>query len=381
MTPAIERLGIVGVGLIGGSLGLAARAAGLAREVVGLGRSQANLDVALERGIVDRAASDPAVLAGCDFVLLATPVGALAASARAIAAHLAQGAIVTDAGSVKARVVADCTAALGGRARFVGGHPIAGTEESGAGAADRDLFRGARCVLTPVAGTDPAALAAVRRLWEGVGMQVSCMPPEEHDRALALLSHVPHLLAFALALAAEPGGAAAGGEPATDVLELAGPSFRDATRVAASSPEMWRDILTANAEAVGLALSRLRQGLESLETAIRQGDSATLTALLARAREVRTRLAHPSAAPVRKSAATQDVVIVAPARGGLVGTIDSPGDKSIAHRALILAAVADGRSTIHGVGTGADNRATIEVLRALGVRVERRAGTVVVEGR
>ncbi|MFM7140856.1 MAG: prephenate dehydrogenase, partial [Alphaproteobacteria bacterium] len=182
--PVIERLGIAGVGLIGGSFALAARRAGLVREVVGFGRTRANLDVALERGIVDRAGTEPSTLSGADVVLLATPVRLLVPTAEAIAPHLPRGAILTDAGSVKAPVVR-AAASLPSAIRFVGAHPIAGTEDSGAAAADADLFRGARCVLTPVSTTDRDALARVRMLWEAVGMEVVEMSPEEHDAVLA----------------------------------------------------------------------------------------------------------------------------------------------------------------------------------------------------
>jgi 3-phosphoshikimate 1-carboxyvinyltransferase len=372
----IERLGIVGVGLIGGSFALAARAAGLAREVVGLGRGQANLDVALERGIVDRASTDPGILAGAEVVLLATPVGGLAPSARAIAASVADGAIVTDAGSVKTTIVSACSAALGSRARFVGGHPIAGTEESGAAAADAGLFRGARCVLTPVEDTDRAALAAVRALWEAVGMEVIELSPEVHDRLLATVSHVPHVLAFSLSLAA-------GAAPASpDPIAFAGPSFRDATRVALSSPEMWRDILVANADALDETLARFRAELDRLERAIRAHDVAALDGMLARAREVRSRLVkqESTAASVRIETA-RDAVTITPRAAPLSGRLDPPGDKSIAHRALIFAGVASGRSTIRGVGGGEDNAATLSVLRSLGVEIERQESVVEVVGR
>jgi 3-phosphoshikimate 1-carboxyvinyltransferase len=367
----LRRVGIVGVGLIGGSLGLALRRAGLAREIVGVGRSRANLDVALARGIVDRAGDDPALVAGCELVVLATPVASLAPTAAAIAPHLAPRAIVTDAGSVKESVVRDCTAALAGRGRFVGGHPIAGTEDSGAAAADAELFRGARCVLTPVADTDADALARVRALWQAAGMEVVEMPPAAHDRLLALTSHVPHLLAFALTRAAE--AARAGGDTALDPFLFAGPSFRDATRVAASSPETWRDILLANRPALGRALAAVRAELDALERALAAGDGETLARLVSGARAAKRRAGRTT------GDAPHDVE-VPPATGPLLGDVEVPGDKSIAHRALLFGGIAHGTTVIRGVGQGQDNASTMRVLRALGVEVVREGGLVRVTG-
>lgn len=373
----LGRMGVVGVGLIGGSLALALRRANLVGEVVGVGRSRANLDVALARGILDRGGNDPALVAGCDLVVLATPVAALARTAAAVAPHLGRDTIVTDVGSVKASVVRDCGAALAGRGRFVGSHPIAGTEDSGAAAASADLFSGARCVLTPVSSTDADARARVRELWQAVGMDVVEMDPETHDEILALVSHVPHLLAFALVRAARE-SAAAGPDP----LPFAGPSFAGATRVAASSPETWRDILIANAPAVARALAGVRRHLDALQRVAAGGDAAGLEALL---REART--AKPGARGAPAGAAggvagdgTPSQVRIAPAAGPLVGSVEVPGDKSIAHRALLFGGIAHGTTVVRGVGYGQDNASTMQVLRALGVRVERSDGVVRLEG-
>lgn len=270
-----ERAAIVGVGLIGGSLALAARAAGLIGEVVGLGRSAANLDVALARGIIDRAVRDPAALGPVDLVVLAVPVRSSGRMVQALLPHLRPGTVVTDVGSVKGEVVAQCEAALPADRPFVGGHPIAGSERAGAGAADPALFRGATCILTPTARTDAAALAAVHGLWEGVGARVSQMTPAAHDRALAWVSHLPHVVAYALvgALAGADGGLAA----------LAGGSWRDATRVAASPAELWRDIFLANADAVLAATDAFSAEVARLRAALAAGDEAALLAILERA--------------------------------------------------------------------------------------------------
>jgi prephenate dehydrogenase len=280
VTRLSERAVIAGVGLLGGSFALAARAAGLVGELVGLGRSRENLETALERGIVDRISQDPAEAArGADLVLLAVPVASLAAVARQMAPSLAAGALVTDVGSVKTRVVRECTAAVSSGAHFVGAHPIAGTEDSGAAAARADLFHGALCILTPRPETDAGALARVEALWRGVGCRTERMSPERHDEVLAWVSHVPHLLAFALMRSA----------PA-DTHAYAGPSFRDLTRVAASPVEVWRDIVDYNATPIVAGLDRVLATLGGLRAAIESGDRGAVSAVFAAARAARRAL-------------------------------------------------------------------------------------------
>jgi 3-phosphoshikimate 1-carboxyvinyltransferase len=357
----VRKLGIVGVGLIGGSAALAMRSRGLADHIVGLGRSQANLDVALARGIVDAAGQDAGILEGCDFVLLATPVGSIAANAAAVAEVLAPTAVVTDGGSVKADIVRQCRAVLGGR--FVGSHPIAGSEESGAGAARENLFAGAVCVVTADGAEEPAAVARVREFWAALGMNVMGMAPAEHDHVLAITSHLPHLAAFALARigAAEMGA----------IDALIGPSFREMTRVAASSPEMWRDIFLANADAVDDAAARMIEQLEALRLAARRGDGSALEAAI-----------RSAASWKRALGETETVALpVSPAIGALRGSVGVPGDKSIGHRALLFGAVADGTTHVRGLSPGEDNASTIEVLRGLGVAIERDGDEATVHGR
>jgi prephenate dehydrogenase len=195
-----DRLLIAGVGLIGGSLALALRRRGLVGEIVGLGRSRRNMQIALARGIVDRVEHDPArAAAGVDMVVIAVPVRMIAAVARTLAPALPPEAIVTDAGSVKGPVVAEVGRALGRAAgRFCGAHPIAGTEHSGAAAADEDLLTDERCILTPTARTSRMAVRRVRALWAAAGMRVETLTAAEHDRLFALVSHLPHVAAYAL---------------------------------------------------------------------------------------------------------------------------------------------------------------------------------------
>jgi prephenate dehydrogenase len=284
--PRIERLAIAGVGLIGGSLALAAREAQLVGEVVGYGRTAANLETARARGIVDRVATTPAAaVAGADVVVLAAPVRACAPLAEAFRPHAKPGALLTDVGSVKAELVAALEPAWAGVGPFVGAHPIAGSEASGAAAARADLFRGSRCILTPTPATDPAALDRVRALWEGVGARVETMTPAAHDGILARVSHLPHLVAYALAAAV--GGVEVDGKA---VLPYAGAGFRDTTRIAGSPAELWRDIALANAAALGAALGEFRTALERLARLVEAGDAAALGAALDAAREIRRRV-------------------------------------------------------------------------------------------
>lgn len=290
MTRLFERVAVAGVGLIGGSLAAAVRQAGLVGEVVGFGRGEANLRLAAERGLIDRWTRDPAAaVRNADAVVLATPVGVSAVLADTFRPHARPGTLLTDAGSVKGSLVAALEARWAGIGPVVGGHPIAGSEESGAGAARADLFRGRRCILTPTATTDRAALARVRALWEGVGARVEEMPAAVHDEILARVSHLPHLLAFALA--ATVGDAETAGRT---VLDYAGSGFRDTTRIAASPPELWRDIALANAGALRAALAEFRTCLAHLEALVAAGDAAGLEAALAAAQAARRRLGRDS---------------------------------------------------------------------------------------
>jgi prephenate dehydrogenase len=281
----LARLSIVGVGLIGGSFALAARAAGLVGDIVGFGRSAANLQLAKERGIIDRIAPSLAEAAdGADVIMLATPPGLCGAFARDLRPYAPGDAVLTDVASVKGRLVRDLEQAWGGAERVVGAHPIAGSEQTTIAAARGDLFVGRRCVLTPSRATSPAAVATVRRLWEGVGAIVDEMDAGRHDELLARVSHAPHVIAYALvdAVAQWREGAAA--------LAHAGSGFTDTTRIAGSAPELWRDIALTNADAVRAALAEFRAALARFEDAIARHDERELEALMTRARAARSRL-------------------------------------------------------------------------------------------
>lgn len=270
------------MGLIGGSFAAALRRAGQAGRVLGAGRNAQSLARALELGLIDEAVSLEEAAARADLVLLATPVGGLADALSRMLPHLGAGTVLTDAGSTKAEVVAAARAALGGRiGQFVPGHPIAGAARTGPEAADADLYRERTVVLTPLPENGPAALDLTRRAWQACGADVIDMDADAHDRVLASVSHLPHLLSAVymeqVALAAD----------APTRLGLAGSGFRDFTRIAAGSPEMWRDIFLSNRDAMLAELADVRAVLDRAERAIAEGDGAALLTLLDTAAQAR----------------------------------------------------------------------------------------------
>lgn len=278
------RVAIAGVGLIGGSFGLALRAAGFDGELVGIGREQQRLDQAVARGAIDRGTTDmAAAVAGADVVLLAVPMGAMRPLLEDLAPMLDADTVVTDAGSVKGSVVADATAVLGSLARFVPGHPIAGTERSGVEAAFAELFQGRRVILTPTAETDEDAVVRVEKLWRLTGAAVERLPVDEHDRLLASTSHLPHMLAFGLV------DALARGDDPEGVFRYAAGGFRDFTRIASSDPVVWRDICLANRESLLAALDAYREDLDALTAEVRAEDGEGLLRRFERAKAARDR--------------------------------------------------------------------------------------------
>lgn len=283
----IGRLTVVGVGLIGGSFALALRQAGLVAEVVGLGRRPETLERARQLGLIDRGETDPAAaVAGSDAVFLAMPVGQTRAVVQAIAPHLAPGTIVTDAGSTKQNVVESFYLDLPGHLAWaVPAHPIAGKERSGPEAADAVLFRHRKVVLTPLPENDAQAVSRVTGWWQACGAEVHAMSPQVHDRVFAAVSHLPHLLSFALvhALAARAN--------AEELFAYAAGGFRDFTRIAGSHPEMWRDICLANRQAVLAELDEYLANLAWVRALLLSGNGQGLYELFAEASEARNRWA------------------------------------------------------------------------------------------
>jgi len=272
------RLAVIGVGLIGGSFALALKQARAVSHVVGVGRNAANLKLALERGIVDSTASDPADAArGADLILLATPV---AQFPKVLASLTGAKAVITDAGSTKRDVIAAARNALGKKiSQFVPAHPIAGAENSGAAAANAELFRGKRVVLTPLEENSSSTVALVEDCWKSCGARITRMNPEEHDAVLAAVSHLPHLLAFALV------HDVAQRNNSEQLFSFAAGGFRDFTRIASSHPEMWRDICVANRDRLLDELSRFSTKLENVRRLL--DNPAELEKLFAEARAAR----------------------------------------------------------------------------------------------
>jgi prephenate dehydrogenase len=280
-----ERVAVIGVGLIGGSFALALKQAKACAHVVGAGRNGANLRLALELGVIDSIAPDAVAAAhGADLVLLAAPVAQFPKLFRDVSSVLAPKSIVTDGGSTKRDVVVAARAAMGKKlAQFVPAHPIAGAEKSGAGAASADLFRDKRVIMTPLPENSEATVKRVRDAWSACGARITPMDPEEHDAILAAVSHLPHVLAYALVhdLAAR--------ENAAELFAYAAGGFRDFTRIASSHPEMWRDICIANRDRLLLELDKYRGELDSIGRLLQAGDAAGLEKVFAEARESRSR--------------------------------------------------------------------------------------------
>ncbi len=279
----VQRLCIIGVGLIGGSLARALKTAGAVGEVIGHGRDTAQLQLALELGVIDRAETDlAAALRGADVVVVAVPVGAMEGVFRAMAPHLGDDTIVTDVGSTKGSVVAAAERAFGAvPPRFVPGHPIAGTERSGVAASFAELYHKRRVILTPLPHTDAAAVATVRGLWQTAGAEVVEMEVQHHDEVLAATSHLPHVLAYTLV------DTLARMEEHTEIFRFAAGGFRDFTRIASSDPRMWHDICLANRDAILKVLDRYSADLAAVRSAVEHGDGARLLHTFGRAKKAR----------------------------------------------------------------------------------------------
>ncbi len=279
----INRLCIIGVGLMGGSLARALRAAGAVDEVVGCARDEAHLQRAKALGVIDRYTLDPAsAVQGADVVVVAVPVGACEAVFRAIAPSLASDTAVTDVGSTKGSVVAAARRAFGALPQcFVPGHPIAGNERSGVEASILDLFAGRTVILTPAAETSPQCVAKVRAMWEACGARVVEMSAQHHDEVLAATSHLPHMLAYLLV------DTLARMHDKTEIFAYAAGGFRDFTRIASSDPAMWHDICVANRDALLDVLERYRGGLDELIEAVRAGNGEHLLEVFMRAKQAR----------------------------------------------------------------------------------------------
>jgi cyclohexadieny/prephenate dehydrogenase len=284
MAQQFETIALIGIGLIGSSIAREIREKQVAGTIVVSTRSEATLKRADELGLGDRYTLSAAeAVRDADLVIVSVPVGASGAVAAEIAQHLKPGAIVTDAGSTKGSVIAQMAPHLPKGVHFIPGHPIAGTEHSGPDAGFAGLFRGRWCILTPPPGTDEEAVARLRRFWETLGSMVDEMDPEHHDKVLAIVSHLPHIIAYNIV------GTADDLETVTEseVIKYSASGFRDFTRLAASDPIMWRDVCLHNKDAILEMLARFSEDLASLQRAIRWGDGDKLFDLFTRTRAIR----------------------------------------------------------------------------------------------
>ena len=365
--PIYQRMVVIGLGLIGGSMALAARELGLADTVVGCDQRQSELDEGLTRGVIDEGALSPAeAVAGADLVVIAVPVQATQAVLEDIRATLPATATLTDVGSVKGSFVAAVEAVFGEVSpRVVPGHPIAGSEKNGVAAANASLFDQHKVILTPVPETDPQVLARLHQFWSRCGAEVLTMSVARHDEVLAATSHLPHLIAFSLV------DTLGGEDDNKDIFRYAAGGFRDFTRIAASDPVMWRDIFLANSEAVLKVLAHFSEDLDDLRQAITEQDGQRLLQVFTRAKAAREHFSRIlSGQAYLKTMSTQQVTYRADAGGTIQGDIRVPGDKSVSHRAIMLGALAEGVTEVEGFLEGEDSLATLQAFRDMGVTIE-----------
>jgi len=365
--PMIGRLVVVGLGLIGGSFAKGLKESGLCREVVGVDLDPQSRTLAVELGVVDRCEDNlAAACVGADVIQLAVPILAMEKLLGVLAGLDLGNAVLTDVGSAKGNVVRAAREAFGVMpARFVPGHPIAGSEQSGVEASNAELFKRHKVILTPLAETDPLALGLVDRLWSALGADVEHMQVERHDEVLAATSHLPHLLAFGLV------DSLAKRNENLDIFRYAAGGFRDFTRIAGSDPVMWHDIFLANREAVLRTLDTFRSDLDALRDAVDAGDGHQLLGVFTRARVAREHFGKILArrAYVEK-AACADLTFIAKPGGGVRGRVRVPGDKSISHRAIMLGSLAQGTSVVEGFLESEDALATLQAFRDMGVVIE-----------
>ncbi|SFP98232.1 3-phosphoshikimate 1-carboxyvinyltransferase [Geopseudomonas sagittaria] len=365
--PLVGRLVVVGLGLIGGSFAKGLRERGLCREVVGVDLDAESRRLAVQLGVVDRCESElAAACVGAEVIMLAVPILAMEKVLAQLAGLELGDAVLTDAGSAKGNVVRAARQVLGARIiRFVPGHPIAGSEQSGVEAANGELYRRHKVILTPLAETDAQALALVDRLWRALGADVEHMAVEHHDEVLAATSHLPHLLAFGLV------DSLAHQSENLEIFRYAAGGFRDFTRIAGSDPVMWHDIFLANREAVLRILDRFRSDLDGLREAIDHGDGHRLLGVFTRARVAREHFSKILARRAYVDAMhSNDLIFLAQPGGSLNGRIRVPGDKSISHRSIMLGSLAEGTTEVEGFLEGEDALATIQAFRDMGVVIE-----------
>ncbi|QTN45217.1 bifunctional prephenate dehydrogenase/3-phosphoshikimate 1-carboxyvinyltransferase [Ectopseudomonas mendocina] len=365
--PKIGRLVVVGLGLIGGSFAKGLRERGLCREVVGVDLDAESRRLAVQLGVVDRCESDLAsACQGAEVIQLAVPILAMERVLAELAKLDLGGAVLTDVGSAKGNVVRAARQVFSGKAvRLVPGHPIAGSEQSGVEAANAELFRRHKVILTPCEHSDEAAVALVESLWRELGADVESMDVEHHDQVLAATSHLPHLLAFTLV------DSLAKRSENLEIFRYAAGGFRDFTRIAGSDPVMWHDIFLANREAVLRTLDTFRDDLDALRDAVDAGDGHQLLGVFTRARVAREHFSKILARRAYVDAMhSTDLIFLAKPGSSLSGRIRVPGDKSISHRSIMLGSLAEGTTEVEGFLEGEDALATLQAFRDMGVVIE-----------
>lgn len=275
-----NKITIIGVGLLGASFALAMKKNGLCRTITGHGRSRENLQRAKERNIIDSFEQDPvAACSGAELIMLSAPAGSFPGLVRAIVPTLKKGAVLTDVGSVKGILVREIEKMMPKDVHYIGGHPIAGSDRSGIDSANAELFRNAKCVITPTENSDPSALNKIQNMWKAFGADIIILNPEEHDRIYASVSHLPHLIAYAMVNTVA--------EMDRSYLDFSGKGFMDSTRIACSSEEMWNDICLLNRDNIIEALAVFQRNLDLLDRYLKAGDSDSLKAEFRKARTLR----------------------------------------------------------------------------------------------
>ncbi|WP_167141459.1 bifunctional prephenate dehydrogenase/3-phosphoshikimate 1-carboxyvinyltransferase [Pseudomonas sp. OTU750018] len=365
--PKLGRLVVIGLGLIGGSFAKGLRERGLCREVIGVDLDPESRRLAVELGVVDRCEVDlAAACQGADIIQLAVPILAMEKLLAELAKLDLGTTVLTDVGSAKGNVVRAARLAFTGKSvRFVPGHPIAGSEQSGVEASNAQLFRRHKVILTPCEQSDDAALVLVDALWRELGADVEHMEVEHHDQVLAATSHLPHLLAFTLV------DSLAKRSENLEIFRYAAGGFRDFTRIAGSDPVMWHDIFLANREAVLRTLDVFRDDLDALRDAVDAGDGHQLLGVFTRARVAREHFGKILARRAYVDAMhSNDLVFLANPGGKLSGRIRVPGDKSISHRSIMLGSLAEGTTHVEGFLEGEDALATLQAFRDMGVVIE-----------
>ena len=377
----VNRLVVIGLGLIGSSLAVAARKAGITQEVVGISRRTSTLDIALEAGIIDRAEQSLAAIApqlgAGDIVVIGVPTLTVPSILEDCHKLLSADVTLTDVASVKGSVV-DAAQTIYGQLppQLVPGHPIAGSEKSGVTAAKADLFKDHRVILTPHENCTEQHIRLVEKLWQSVGAIVSSMDIKEHDEVLAATSHLPHFLAYSLV------DTLASMRKDREIFRYAAGGFRDFTRIAASDPIMWRDIALANRDAILSVLDQIMNDFSELRSAIDSGDQTYLMDVFTRARDARNHFGKLIESKALQEPMSEKIINYTVSPGGEArGDIRVPGDKSMSHRSIMLGSIAQGMTEVTGFLEGEDSLATLQAFRDMGVVIEGpNEGRVVIHG-